>query len=631
MTIKKNLLNYNNNYLNSSDKFLFYNNLQKSDNNYHYFNLSSFKYFVDFKSEIVMIEYNIGFYDRKENLISPSDLKLYTNLSVICHIEISNIAININSLASIYQNKYYNCIEFFNINEKIKFGIKIYKNIEEGNNKNYIIYFFKDKIIDYNNLLYQNNRIFSPIILNNEYISLNKKMNNKKINETLKLKNSFIRYPYYTLKRYSLLNNNSWIFNNIFNHYFCLCNGEKCLNIKFPQKCKYYLYLNIIDKNRYIYSKTDYLFVDFIFANLSFDDAFPVFHEMEKQGLPVHYITEKIDIYNKYCLKKRKCLTIILVNSNNYTINGDFLEKYLTFILKLKQVISGGGTNFNFINNNIFFNIEYITYISITHGVCYFKYFLYKDYGCYSLKRIDKILLPPSEMIISVAKNYGWKDENIIKINLPRWDKYNNISSNFRDNLKNNSIFILFTWRDINKKEKISSYYLKNIIELLRDNFLNNALKKKNILLYFTFHHLINKYNEYQLYLQKMKSLRFIKENEISECLAKTSLVVTDFSSIVFDIIYRKKPYIIFVPDANDTKIEKIYKKNYVNLIQLIKNGTIKFENTYFNVNDTVNKIIYYINNKFEIELNLKKFYEKLSLKEGNNIIKFIEYIKNLK
>ena len=550
---KKSLLNSKNNYLNSSDKIFIHIYLHKN----LYFNLSSFKYDFSFKFKILMIEYNIGFYDKDEHLLSPSDLKLYENLTVICHIEISNNTFSINSLASIYQDKYYNCIEFFNINERIKFGINIYNNIEEGNSVNYTTYFFKEKIFDYSNFIYQNDIIFEPIILNKEYISIRKKMIDKKTNETLKLKNSFIRYPYFLLKRNTLINDNSWNFNNIFNHYFCFCKGDKCLNITIPQKCKYYLYLNIIDKNRYIYSKTDYLFVDFIFANLSSDDAFPVFKEMEKQRLPVHYITEKINIYQKYCFQKERCLTIILVNSNNYTINGDFLEKHLTLLLKLKQVISGGGTYFNFINN-IFFNIEYITYISITHGVCYFKYFLYKDYGCYSKKRIDKILIPPSEMIISIAKNYGWKDENIIKINLPRWDKYNNIiSSNsyYKYNLKNNSIFILFTWRDINKNKKISTYYFKNIIDLLRDKYLNQVLQKKNILLYFTLHHLIRKYNEYQLFFKNIKYLRFIKENEISECLVKTSLVVTDFSSIVFDIIYRKKPYIIFIPDANDPNI----------------------------------------------------------------------------
>ena len=79
---------------------------------------------------------------------------------------------------------------------------------------------------------------------------------------------------------------------------------------------------------------------------------------------------------------KKDCTTIILVNKENYKINGDLVERYLTLFLKLKQVISEGATYFCYINN-LFYNIEYITYISVTHGVCYFKYFLYFDNNYY--------------------------------------------------------------------------------------------------------------------------------------------------------------------------------------------------------------------------------------------------------
>ena len=109
--------------------------------------------------------------------------------------------------------------------------------------------------------------------------------------------------------------------------------------------------------------------------------------------------------------------------------------------MKLKQVVSGGGTNFNFVDN-IFYNIEYLTFISITHGVCLFKFFLYEDYACYGKKRIDKIVIPPSKIFIDIAKKYGWKDDDIIKVNLPKWDKYD---SSFdlikKEKFQNNSIF----------------------------------------------------------------------------------------------------------------------------------------------------------------------------------------------
>ena len=401
------------------------------------------------------------------------------------------------------------------------------------------------------------------------------------------------------------------------------------------QICKYYFYLNIIDLNKNQYVKTDFLFIDFIFSEFSSDDAYPVFKEMFYRKYPVHYITEDMEIYNEFCYKKEKCLSVIYVNKDNYTINGDFLEKYLTLFLQLKQVISGQGIYFNYINN-LFYNIEYITYISITHGVCYFKYFLYEDFACYGTKRIDKILIPPSEKIISLAKKSGWKDEDIIKVNLPKWDRYNKKNKFYilesKSSNKTNSIFIFFTWREINKNKMISSLYYNNIISLIKSKLLSESLIKNNITLYFALHHKMNSYYKFINLAQNYKHLQLIEENKISKCLLWSSLLITDFSSIVFDFIYRRKPFILYIPDINEHNLNEIYNKKYSELIQSIKNGTIVFENQYLNINEAINKTLFYINSNFTLDLNLKIFYDNLKIKEEeNNTNKFIKYIEDLK
>ena len=124
--------------------------------------------------------------------------------------------------------------------------------------------------------------------------------------------------------------------------------------------------------------------------------------------------------------------------------------------------------------------------------------------------------------------------------------------------------------------------------------------------------------------------MQIIEQNDISECLKKTSLVVTDFSSVIFDLMYRRKPFVIYIPDANDPEIVNIYKPDYYELINSMKNGTINFENKYFNLNETINKIIYYINNNFNLDPKLENFYDSFGFKNGSNINKFIEYLKNL-
>ena len=321
-----------------------------------------------------------------------------------------------------------------------------------------------------------------------------------------------------------------------------------------------------------------------------------------------------------------KCLTIISVNKDNYTINGDFIEKYLTLFLKLKCVISAGGINFNYINN-IFFNIDYINYICVGHGVSFFKYFLYESYSCYGNKMYDKILIPPSEKLISVAKNHGWDDKNIIKLNLPRWDKYNidNETTLLNPKIKNNSVYLMFTWRKINTKKYISKYYFNNILNLLNNKTLKNILVKNNINLYFTLHH---KLSNIKNKLKLNKYIQYIEEQEISFCLKKTSLLITDFSSIIFDIIYRKKPFIIYIPDADDPDLKIIYDKNYYELIDSLKNGTLYFKNIFFDLERTINNIIYYINNNFKLDQKLEYFYNSFNLKKEMAINKIIDILK---
>ena len=610
-------LNYKNDI--PFNKYYIYNGIS--------FNLTNLKYSFSFAFNIIKIEYYIGFYDKNNNIIIPSDLSLYNNFHVICHFEELKKEVKIDSLANIYKNKYFHCIEFFNYNEKINIGIILYEEKKNTNTKRFISNFIMKFEMNYNFLIYQKDNLFNPLLVNKEYDSLLKTIDDKSMNKTLKLKRSYINYPFCLIKSIALSTTNKWFFRNIYDHYFCFCKGNNCLNSTIPDDCKYNFYLYIIDINRSLYQKTDYLFMDFIFEYLSSDDVYPIFKEMEKNRFPVHYLTENINIYNEFCNKRENCLSVLLVINKDKPINGDFLEKYLALFLKLKVVVSGRGTTFN---TNLFYNIEYITYICVGHGVCFFKYYLYFENRIYGIGKNDKLLLPPSNKIINLAKKYGWTDKNIIKLNLPRWDKYNNNQKNTMIN--NNSIFVMFTWRETLKKKHISPYYLNNIANLIKNDFLGKEMNKNNITLYLSLHRLI--YKEYEKIFQTLSKkttyIKLINQNEISECLSKTNLIVTDFSSIVFDIMYRRKPFIIYIPDSKDPKIKDIYTRDYYDLIESMNNGTIYFENIFFNINQTINKIIYYLNNNFTIETNLIKFYDSFQFKSENNINKFINYLINL-
>lgn len=589
------------------------------------FNFFLTNYSFTFKFNISKLEYTLEFYDKTNNSIIPSYLTLFHKLHIFCLTKDIKKNISIFSMPTIEKNKFYKCIEYSKLNENLKLGFSLYKI------NNYIEYFnkllFINKKINYNDLISIKDSEYEPFLLLDKYKQLEYriKSNNKEKNtkENLLLKQSYIRIPNFDIKLSSVVKENIWHFNNIYNDYFCFFKSSKSLYFlykKISQKCKYYLYLNIIDINRNIYNKTDYLFADFSSPETAPGESFLIFNEMKKQNLKVHYMTKREDIYKNFSNYNLTSKNNIIFDSQY--INGNFLEKYLEIILKLKSSISGAKI---FSINNLFYNIEYITYICLGHGISYLKDFLYIDY--YSSNIYNKILIPNSNILISNAKNYGWLDSNIIKIGLPRWDfLYCNRKIN---SSKNRSIFMMFTWRDLkkdNNQSHISQLYFKNIIELINNYALNIILKDNKITLYFCLHHMLEKYKPL---FNINKNIKYIDQNQIIECLINSDLIITDFSSVIFDFIFRKKPYIIFIPDSEDVDLQNIYSKSYYDKINYLKNGSF-FENRFTKVKIVVNKIIYYINNNFELDLKMENFYDYINLKSENNINNFIQYLKSL-
>ena len=617
-----------------------YNNSTLFMNNNLFFHLNNYKIICSYNYNLIKICYKIQIFDSSFNNISPSNLTLHHNLHIFCLLNINNtfnllnstitykkkiLKKNINviySFAIIEEDKYFKCIEFSYFNESIKIGFVIY----ETTNNNTIKNNYKSFSIDINihNLLFVNNDIFNSSIINYEYnYFFSHLQRNKSSSKSFRLKKLYISKPFFTLKRNFTNKENQWTFANIFNEYFCFCKGFNCIKSMISRNCKYFFYLYLIDINKDIYNKTDFLLLDFISKNFSSDDVFPIFERMIYRNINAHYLTEKEDIYEKYCKDIINCDIVIKANKCNCIINDDFLEKYFTLVLKLKQVISSIGVEINFINN-IFYNIDYITYISIGHGISYFKYYLYRSY--YAPHIFDKILIPNSKRLISMAIKNGWKDDHIIKLSLPRWEKYNtfNKSLNNKGKIKSNSIFIMFTWREHAIGKNISSYYINNILNLINNKKLINILLNHNLTVYFTLHHAILRYkNKFKI----DNHIEYVEEKNIAECLLKTDLVVTDYSSIIFDMIYRRKPYIIYIPDLKELMINTSYNLNTYNIIKNFKNNYFRFETVFFDINSTINKINYYIDNEFALDEKLNIFYNEFNFNNVSIINNFIDYI----
>ena len=69
---------------------------------------------------------------------------------------------------------------------------------------------------------------------------------------------------------------------------------------------------------------------------------------------------------------------------------------------------------------------------------------------------------------------------------------------------------------------------------------------------------------------------------------------------------------------------ELIVTKNFTN-------NDFDFKNIFFDINSTIRKIYYYINNNFTLEPQLKKFYDEFKFNENETINDLINYLIKLK
>ena len=601
-----------------------------------YFNLTFVNYSFSDKFNRTKLEYNIGIYDENKELYSPSNLTLHYDLKFICFLEIPNSNKTIYSIANNYENKFINCNEYFNLGENVKYGIKIYKD-----NSFLMLYLQSENIINYEDLNHIDDDLFDPVIINQQYNSSLAEIHQNKLNKSYYLKKEYSRPPIFDLRRNNVPTEEKWNFNHFYNDYFCYCVGDNCFEKDVTKECKYLFYMTIIEKYKNLYPKTEYVFSDFIFNYLSSDDAYPIFQVMMEQNYHVHYITENEQIIDKYCPIDKNiddCESIIYINQKRYSNYADCVEKYLTLILKTKAFITCRSTNYQKVGF-LLYKTDYITYITIGHGVCYFKDYLFSNTRIYGPDMNDKVLVPPSEPLIAIAIKFGWKIENIVQINLPKWDKYdgNNkeIIESYNNNISNNSILVMFTYRmtKIAWNYNMSKYYFENITKLIFNDRLQKELKENNITLYFSLHRMVNPgyQKQYKQKLSKYKSVQVLPQNALSECLSKSNLVITDFSSILFDLMYRNKPFIIYLPDGDDPLVDQLYTPDYIDLIKRMNNREFNIANICNNVDETVDKIIYYIKNKYQIDGELKQFFDYIGLKnEGSNIQKFIDYLTSL-
>jgi CDP-glycerol glycerophosphotransferase (TagB/SpsB family) len=187
---------------------------------------------------------------------------------------------------------------------------------------------------------------------------------------------------------------------------------------------------------------------------------------------------------------------------------------------------------------------------------------VFLQHGVIGLKRVDQIFrkgirnsiglfVVSSEMEKKIIKNnFGYKDNEIIVTGLSRWDVLTDQSKNKA------SILLMPTWRswmdDLPEDKFVQTEYYQHYVSLLNSHDIDNLLKEYNIQLNFYIH------PKFKAYIDKFSSnnerIRIYQygEEKVNQLLMRSSMLITDYSSVSWDMFYQKKPIVFYQFDLDD-------------------------------------------------------------------------------
>jgi CDP-glycerol glycerophosphotransferase (TagB/SpsB family) len=230
------------------------------------------------------------------------------------------------------------------------------------------------------------------------------------------------------------------------------------------------------------------------------------------------------------------------------------------------------------------------------------KKFVFLQHGVTALKLNDSVLSRKSDSAVSlyvvtsdyerdiISNGLGYSKDEIIVTGFTRWDHLKD-KSQIQDQKE---IFLMPTWRgwldEIPEEEFINTPYFKNYMEVLNSDKLQKILVDNNLKFNFFIHPKFKQYiNQFSATSENIRIISF-GEEKVNELLMSTSLLITDYSSVAWEVYYLKKPVIFYQFDIDD------YNRltgSYINMDEGL------FGDRVFNSSELINTIESYLDNNF--------------------------------
>lgn len=245
-----------------------------------------------------------------------------------------------------------------------------------------------------------------------------------------------------------------------------------------------------------------------------------------------------------------------------------------------------------------------------------------------SVSSIDKFVVSSKFEYDNLINIYDFREDDIIDVGMPRLDNLM-----FDPSKKTKKILIAPSWRNSltggldenrNWRLDIESFketdYYNNMKSLIYNEKLLNILKSTGYKIDVKLHP--NFANVSELFPDN-EIVHLITDSDIFN-INEYSLLITDFSSFLFDFVQLKTKMVFYYPDYN----QFICGNHSYNKLNLDMSDVV---DTYSNVNDVVKFIEVNIQNNFKLSPEEYKYYDNLLYKPNNNKEALYNKLINLK
>ncbi|MGN0394243.1 MAG: CDP-glycerol glycerophosphotransferase family protein, partial [Coprococcus sp.] len=188
---------------------------------------------------------------------------------------------------------------------------------------------------------------------------------------------------------------------------------------------------------------------------------------------------------------------------------------------------------------------------------------IFLQHGVLGLKRVEHIygknesgacnlFIVSSDYEKNIVKdNFGYNDDEIAVTGLARWDVLSDKSDTIiPGSIDYNMILLMPTWRnwleEVDDETFVNSEYFIRYSALLRSPELMSLLERRNLQICFYIHPKFRNYiKDFDTDNRRIRIVPF-GEEPLNRLIMRCKMLVTDYSSVSWDVFYQHKPVVFY-------------------------------------------------------------------------------------